>query len=99
MPYAIRLNDVFYTEGTPNPWAFNPAAAKMWDSAAVPEEIVAYWNKVHYERTEVVGEGQRVMRSALGGNSPGERSLFRFKRGPSWKRRRSISLREIVRYD
>lgn len=70
MPYAIRLDQVFYTEATVHPWTSSISAARQWASPAVPEGIVAYWNKVHYERTVVIEGKQELRRTALGGRFP-----------------------------
>jgi hypothetical protein len=66
MPYAIRLDQVFYAEATVHPWTVDEAVAKRWDSPAIPEGIVAYWNKVHYQRYETMSGKRELRTSALG---------------------------------
>ena len=70
MAYVLRLKDVYYTDALPYPWTFDLLLANHWETRDIPDKIIEYWSKVHYQRLVVINGKPRVVHSAIGGRYP-----------------------------
>lgn len=74
--FAIKVQDLYWVDHSivqdGRCWSHtlfstDVTRARTWNDRFIPDRIVAYWNVVHYERTETVAGKTTTVYSAIGG--------------------------------
>ncbi len=68
MKFVIKVGSLYYLDAS-YCWTSKITEAKQWDDRSIPEKIIAYWQKVHYENDPKKGStalcGQSVLSAEI----------------------------------
>lgn len=65
--FIIQVESLYWADTASNWWTSDVSQAKRWADRKVPDTIIAYWNKVHYERPQKIAGKDVTVYSAIGG--------------------------------